>query len=255
MPSVQNHPFQNRLLQAMSEEDLSSLRPHLEAVELTLRQHLNEANEPREFAYFLDSGVCSILLGPERTTGVEVAIVGREGFVGTSIVLGVGQSPHHEFIQLPGAGWRIRAEHLEAAVAASGTLQALLLKYVHVAMTQKASTAFANADYTVEERLARWLLMSHDRVDGDDIFITHEFMALMLGVRRPGVTVATHMLEGEGMIRAKRGHIAVVDRAKLIEKANGCYGLAEAEYERVIGPLRRNGQESNLINFPARAGL
>lgn len=253
MPFANNGFSRNRLLQALSEDDLSALRPHLEAVELGFREQLNEANAPREFAYFLDAGVCSILLGPDRTTGVEVAIVGREGLVGTSIVLGVGQSPHHEFIQIPASGWRIKAERLEAAQASSETLRALLLKYVHVVMVQKASTAFANADYTVEERLARWLLMCHDRAEGDDILITHEFMALMLGVRRPGVTVATHVLEGEGMIRARRGHITVLDRGKLVRKANGSYGLAEAEYERVIGPLCPSGQEPNLVQFPGKS--
>ena len=110
------------------------------------------------------------------------------------------------------------------------------MRYTHVFMMQAAGTAYANAHFTVEQRLARWLLMMHDRADGDDLEITHEFLAMMLCVRRPGVTVATHVLEGNGLIRAKRGRITVLDRAKLIELAADSYGLAEAEYDRLFAP-------------------
>lgn len=115
-----------------------------------------------------------------------------------------------------------------------------------------SSTAQCNADYTVEERLARWLLMCHDRADGDEIAITHDHMALMLSVRRPGVTVATHMLEGEGIIRARRGLITIIDREKLKGRANGSYGMAEAEYERLIGSVA-SGERSNVVQFPPGA--
>jgi hypothetical protein len=120
-------------------------------------------------------------------------------------------------------------------------------------MVQLASTAYANADFILEERLARWILMCHDRVDGDDIAMTHDFVALMLGVRRPGVTVATHVLEGEHMIRAKRRVITVLDRDKLIKLADRSYGLAEAEYERLIGtPIRE--PQAKLLRFPSQMG-
>lgn len=253
MSLVGQHMVRNHLLRALSPDAFALLQPHLEPINLNLKDPLNIPNQPTSHVYFMDEGVGSIMLGPDRTTGVEVGMVGREGFLGTSVILGAGQSPHHVFVQIPGRGWRISAERLRAATAANAALQALLLRYLHAFMVQMASTAHANADYTVDERLARWILMCHDRVDGDVIAITHEFMALMLGVRRPGVTVATHILEGEGMIRARRGLITVLDREKLKVKANGSYGLAEAEYDRMIGPMQVE-LDANVVRFPAGAG-
>jgi CRP-like cAMP-binding protein len=233
--AASQHTIRNRLLLAMGPDDFALLQPDLEPVTLKPRDPLNEPNHPTRFVYFLDNGVGSVVLGPERAIGVEVGIVGREGLLGTSVVLGALQSPNSTFIQLAGTGWRIEAGALRAAMATSPSLQGILLRYIHTVLVQTASTAHANADYLVEERTARWILMCHDRTDGDDIAITHEFLALLLGVRRPGVTVATHFLEGEGMIRARRGLITVLNRDKLKTKANGSYGLAEAEYERLIG--------------------
>jgi CRP-like cAMP-binding protein len=248
MPAEENS-VRNDLLLSLRWQDFELLQPDLEPVNLRVQDPLNVANEPTPFVYFLDEGLGSIVVGPERTTGVEIGIVGREGLIGTSVLLGAEQSPHTSFIQVAGAGWRIASEALRAATSSSASLQKLLLRYVHTYMVQLASTAYANADFTIEERLARWVLMCHDRVDGDDIAMTHDFVALMLGVRRPGVTVATHVLEGEHMIRAKRGLITVLDRDKLIKLADGSYGLAEAEYQRLIGPVSRSS-EAKLVRFP-----
>ena len=248
MPQPNQTDIRNQLFTTMTPDDFALVRPNLEAVTLNVRDTLNLPNQPTSHVYFLDEGLGSVLLGPERITGIEVGMIGREGFIGTSVVLGAEQSPHHTFIQLPGKGWRIASGALCDAMDASPELRRLLLRYVHVYMVQIASTAYANSDYTVEERLARWLLMCHDRVDGDLIAITHEFLALMLGVRRTGVTVATHVLEGEHMIRASRGLIAVVDRDKLKKKANGSYGLAEAEYDRLLGPGQARS-ERTVIPF------
>lgn len=249
MTEPNQYKIKNCLLTALSPDAFRLVGPKLEPVALDVRDSLNLPNEPTPFVYFLDEGLGSIMLGPERTTGVEVGMVGREGFIGTCIVLEAEQSPHHSFIQIAAKGWRIGSGALMEAMDASRELRRLLTRYAHVFMTQVSSTAQSNADYTVEERLARWILMCHDRSDADQIMITHEFMALMLGVRRPGVTVATHLLEGEGMIRATRGIITVLDREKLKRKANGSYGLAESEYERLIGPSSIN-EGSNLVRFP-----
>ena len=243
----------NQLLKALSWADFGLLWPDLERVTLNLGDPLNVPNEPTSHVYFLDEGLGSVVAGPERTTGIEVGMVGREGLVGTSVVLGAAQSPHHAFIQLAGKGWRLESERLREAMESSATLHRLLLRYVHVFTVQMASTAYSNADYTVEERLARWLLMCHDRIEGDLIAITHEFLAVMLGVRRPGVTVATHVLEGEGMIRAKRGLITILNREKLQAKANGAYGVAEAEYERLLGPTPARS-ETNVLPLPSGTG-
>lgn len=250
MSFAEQSSVRNNLLRAMSPEDFGLIQPHLELVSLPVGYVLNEANKETPFVYFLESGLGSVLLGPERTTGVEIGIIGREGLIGASVVLDAGQNPHFSFIQLEGSGWRIAAAPLTSLLDASSSLRRLLMRYVHAYLVQVASTAHANADFSVEERLARWILMCHDRIDGDQIAITHDFLALMLSVRRPGVTVATHMLEGEHMIRAKRGLITVVDREKLRLRADTSYGLAEAEYERVIGALTRDA-EPKVVNFSA----
>ena len=255
MAHASQNTMRNQLLTSLPPEAFGLLQPHLEPVTLGVCDTLNIPNEPTAFVYFPDEGVGSVMLGPDRTTGVEIGMIGREGFIGTSVVLGAEQSPHRAFIQVPGSGWRVAAPRLTEAMERSAPLRRILLRFAHVYMVQIASTAHANADYTVEERLARWLLMCHDRIDGDQLTLTHEFLALMLGVRRPWVTVATHVLEGEGMIRAKRGLITVLDREKLRNKANGAYGLAEAEYERLIGAVQRRLDQQVVLPFPSGAAL
>ena len=174
--------------------------------------------------------------------------------VGLEIVLGAGQSPHQCFIQVEGHGWRLPAGALTAAMRTCPGLTAVLLRFAHCFSVQVSTTAFANADFTVEERLARWLLLCSDRLDTRDINLTHEFLSLMLGVRRPGVTVATHGLEGKSLIRAKRSLIRIVDRGKLEEIAGGSYGMAEAEYVRLLGGPRRRrpAAHTSVASSPAR---
>jgi CRP-like cAMP-binding protein len=166
---------------------------------------------------------------------IEVGVIGREGMVGLPIVLGIDQTPYEHFMQIAGHGWRIAVQDLEQAMAQSSSLHRQLLRFAQASHVQASETAFANANSDVEARLARWLLMCHDRVEGSDIPLTHEFIAMMLGVRRPGVTVALHVLEGMQIIRSKRGVITVLDREKLEELADEAYGLSEAEYTRLMG--------------------
>ena len=157
-----------------------------------------------------------------------------------ALVLGVDRIPHQIFLQVAGHGHRVPTEALSRALDASPTLRILFLRYAQTFLVQTAQTALANAGAPAEERLARWLLMYHDRQDGDDLSVTHEFLSLMLGVRRPTVTVAIHTLEGAGLIRARRGRIRVLVRERLEQAAGDAYGPAEAEYERLIAPLRRS---------------
>jgi CRP-like cAMP-binding protein len=166
---------------------------------------------------------------------IEIGVIGREGMVGLPVVLGVDRSPYEFFIQMPGHGWRMAAHELEQAIQQNPSLHRYLLRYAQASHVQVSETAFANANSDIEARLARWLLMCHDRVDGDDVPLTHEFIAMMLGVRRPGVTVALHVLEGMQVIQAKRGLVTVLDREKLEELAEDAYGLSEAEYTRLMG--------------------
>jgi CRP-like cAMP-binding protein len=224
----------NRLLASLSSEDIATLQPHLEPVPLAVRQVLIEPNKAIEHIYFPEAGMASVT---NNSSGgkIEVGVVGREGMVGLPIVLGIDQTPYEHFMQIAGHGWRIAVQDLEQAMAESSSLHRQLLRYAQASHVQVSETAFANANSDVEARLARWLLMCHDRVEGGDIPLTHEFIAMMLGVRRPGVTVALHVLEGMQVIRAKRGVITVLDREKLEELADEAYGLSEAEYTRLIG--------------------
>jgi CRP-like cAMP-binding protein len=210
-----------------------SLQPHLEPIELKLRDTLIEPNRPIEHVYFPEQGMASII-NNSRDGKVEVGIIGCEGMVGTPILLGVDRTPLECFVQMEGHGLRMSAELLREMTDQIASLRYSLLRFVHVLSLQTAQTAFANANNTTESRLARWLLMCHDRVEGDDIPITHEFMAIMLGVRRAGVTVATHILEGNGLIRAKRGVVTVLDRGRLEDLADDAYGIPEAEYARLM---------------------
>ena len=161
---------------------------------------------------------------------------GREGLVGRAVVLGVDMTTDMTFVQVAGSAFRMPAAELAGAIDESAGLRSLLLRYVHVTEVQVASTALANSLYTIHERLARWLLMYHDRLDGDDLSITHEFLSLMLGVRRAGITSELHVIEGMHIIRATRGNIRVLDRTKLVEIAGDSYGLAEREYARLLKP-------------------
>ena len=224
----------NRLLASLSADDFASLQPHLEPISLDTRQVLIEPNTPIAHVYFPEAGMSSVT---NNSSGgkIEVGVVGREGMVGLPIVLGIDQTPYEHFMQIAGHGWRIAVQDLEQAMARSSSLHRHLLRYAQASHVQVSETAFANANSDVEARLARWLLMCHDRVEGDDIPLTHEFIAMMLGVRRPGVTVALHVLEGMQVIRAKRGLITVLDREKLEELADEAYGLSEAEYTRLMG--------------------
>ncbi|KQO55891.1 CarD family transcriptional regulator [Methylobacterium sp. Leaf102] len=224
----------NRLLKVMPPEDFARLRPHLEPVDLLTGQILLAPNARTEHIHFIETGIASITA--EGANGrVEVGIIGREGAVGiTPVLLGSDRIPHNHFIQMPGSALQIRTDALTAAVEESPTLRKLLLRYVLTEMIQVRQTAFINATHEIEARLARWLLMCHDRVDGDEILLKHDFLSMMLGVRRSGVTLAMQQLEGAGRIRARRGRITVVNRELLEEMADGGYGTPEAEYARLI---------------------
>jgi hypothetical protein len=165
---------------------------------------------------------------------VEVGIAGWEGLIGPSVVLGVSHTPHQSFIQVEGFGYRLPSAQLSHAIDRSRTLHGLLLRYVHVLSLQVAATAMSNGDSVIGERLARWLLMSHDRVDDDEVPLTHEFLSIMLAVRRAGVTDALHVLEGAQIIQSRRGRITILDRERLAETAGETYGVPEAEYDKLI---------------------
>jgi CRP-like cAMP-binding protein len=235
MSLLQQSTIRNRLLAAMTPDDFAGLQTHLERVPLELRHVLIRAGESIRHVHFVERGISSVLAEAEQER-IEIGMIGPEGFAGLPVVLGVESSPHVFMVQSEGEAVRIPAEALQEAIDRSSSLRALLARYVHCFMVLVAQTAYANANYGLESRLARWILMTQDRLGREELPLTHEFMSLMLGVRRPGVTVATHVLEGNGLIQAKRGRITVLDREKLMDLADTSYGLPEAEYARVMGP-------------------
>jgi CRP-like cAMP-binding protein len=225
----------NRLLSSLSKADFGLLLPDLEAVSLDLRKVLERPNKRIDDVYFPDAGFASVVAVQPKQTKVEVGLIGREGMTGLPVVLGNHKTPHETYIQAAGHGQRLNATKLRKAMAASSSLQSLLLKFVQAFMVQTAQTAISNARAKLNERLARWILMADDRIDGSRLPLTHEFLSLMLGVRRAGVTEALHALESEGLIRASRGEIIVRSRKGIERRAGGSYGIPEAEFRRLIG--------------------
>jgi CRP-like cAMP-binding protein len=168
-------------------------------------------------------------------------MIGSEGMTGLAVVLADGRSRNQTIVQSAGSAMRLSARSLAEAVAASRTLTSAILRYAHVFMLQNAQTALANGRGRLDERLARWLLMWHDRMERDTLTVTHEFLALLLGVRQPGVTDALHVLEGKGLIRTTRSRVHIRDRRGLQLAANGFYGMPEAEYDRLMQSARAQG--------------
>ena len=231
----------NILLSSLDSADLALLTPHFSRDKMEREQVLVPANRPIEHVWFPEGGVASIVSEMVDNGPTEVGIFGRDGFAGVPLLLGADTSPHVIFIQVNGhTGLRIAAAPFLAAIEQSASLRSRLLRYVQTFLTQTALSAVSNAHQRIEARLARWLLMCHDRVEGDSIALTHEFMGMMIAAERSGVTVSLHVLEGAGMIRCKRGLVIVLDRQKLEDLAGESYGKPEAEFRRLIAPFGKD---------------
>jgi CRP-like cAMP-binding protein len=224
----------NQVLANLAPDDFVLLQPHLEIIELPLRRQLELRSRPIEYVYFLESGLGSMVVSAGANHNVEVGIIGKEGMTGLPILMDVDRPAHETFIQTAGTAQRIATQKLREALDQSAALHRSLLRYAHTLVTQMAYTALANGRYKIEERLARWLLMANDRAEGSTIHLTHEFLALMLGARRAGVTVALSEFQKRGVVHVSRGVIAIKDRGALEEAANGSYGIPEAEYQRLM---------------------
>jgi CRP-like cAMP-binding protein len=224
----------NRLLQKLSPADLRLLEPHLEAAPLIVREYFEQPNKVIQRVFFPTTGIISVVAEQANGTQVEVGIIGCEGMTGIAVLLG-DQKPHNStFVQVAGHGHGISAAKLREAISESRTMHGLFLKYVQAFLAQATHTAVANARAKVPERLARWLLMAHDRVPGDEISLTHEFLALMLSVRRAGVTEALDALRRAKLISSGRGTVTVLNRKGLEKLADQFYGVPEAQYKRLI---------------------
>jgi CRP-like cAMP-binding protein len=227
--------YSNRLLAELAADDLALLEPHLDPVALERRFVLEAPNQAVGKVYFLESGVVSVVAVNGRGERIEVGLIGCEGMSGVTVVMGNHRSPHSAYMQIAGTGLCIGAGQLRAAMAKSSSLQGLLLHFAQVFMTQAAQTAVANGRARLEERLARWLLMAHDRVAADEVSLTHEFLSVMLGVRRASVTTALDAFKKRRLIDSRRGAITILDRKAIEKIAGSFYGIPEAEYRRLIG--------------------
>jgi CRP-like cAMP-binding protein len=240
----------NILLDLLGDRDRSLIAPLLEPVQLEVRQTLFGSDAYIEHVYFPLGGLSSEIGRAEDGDEVELACVGKEGLSGLPVLLGVESSPHYAFVQVAGPALRIRSADLKRLMDECASLRELLLRYAHFYAVQIASSAIADARFTIEQRLARWLLMALDRV-GNPVQLTHGFLSLMLAVRRSGVTSALHILEGDRLIKADRALITILDRDGLVERARGCYGLPEKEYQRVFGTALTGGMEFRKVVRPS----
>lgn len=233
----ERNTVRNRLLSKLTATDFALLAPHLEPCALERDYVLIAPDKPIEQVYFIESGMVSVVAEKRDGRSIEVGVYGRDGMSGSSLLLDSDRTPHHHYMQIEGSGFRLGAAQFLRIVEQSSALRNILLRFVHVFMTQTAQSALVNGSSVIEERLARWILMCHDRLDGDEFAITHDFLSMMLGVRRSSVTDAIHLLESTQLIKAERGRVKVLNRPNLEYAAAASYGVPEAEYRRLIGPL------------------
>jgi CRP-like cAMP-binding protein len=224
----------NQLLDALGSEEFNRLRPHLKVEALRFNQTLQKRRRPVEFAFFPTSGMISIVVMMRDGASVEVGIVGREGMLGIQPVLGDDTSLNEAIVQIPGSALRLPADILRREVLASPELRAVLLRYVQAYVYSAAQSVACNRAHLVEQRLARWLLTARDRSGSDTLPLTHEFIAMMLGVGRPRVTVAAQSLQTAGLIEYNHGLITITDREGLKVAACECYDVMQREYARLL---------------------
>lgn len=224
----------NRILKALSRVEYERLAVDLEPVSLSSGEVLCHPDQPIAHVYFPNRGTVSLVSTFEDGGSVEIGMVGNEGMFGVSVFLGSISTPLEAVVQLPGNGLRMRTNVLKQEFQKGGQLQDLLLRYTQAFITQIAQTAACNRAHPIDGRLARWLLMCHDRSQSDDLVLTHDFIATMLGTRRAGVTEAAGQLQHAGLIRYHRGHISVLNRQGLEAASCECYPLVKKEFARLL---------------------
>jgi len=231
-------PNQNHLLAALPPAEFERLAPHLELVEIPLGEMLCEAGEQIRYAYFPTTGIVSLHYVMESGMSAESAGVGPEGMVGISLFLGGNSTPSSAVVQTAGYAYKLSSQLLVQEFARGGLMQRLLLRYTQALMTQMSQTSACNRHHVVEQQLCRWLLSTLDRLPSGELVITQELIARMLGVRREGITEAAGRLQQAGLIRYRRGHISVLDRAGLELQVCECYGVVKLELDRLLHDVR-----------------
>jgi CRP-like cAMP-binding protein len=233
MPASHN-PKQNQLLAALPEADYQRLLAHLEFVKLPLGLVVFESGSKLRHLYFPASGIVSLLYAMENGASTEIAVIGNEGVVGIALFMGGESTPSRAVVQSAGHGYRLKATALKTEFERGGPLQHLLLRYTQALIAQMTQTAVCNRHHAVDQQLCRWLLLSLDRLPSNELAMTQELIANMLGVRREGVTEAAGRLQEAGLIRYRRGHITVLDRPKLEKRVCECYAVVRKEMDRLL---------------------
>jgi CRP-like cAMP-binding protein len=229
-----HRPEQNLLLAALSAAEMDRLREHLEAVDLPLGNVLYESGGRQGYVYFPTSAIVSLLYVMENGASAEIAVAGFEGMVGVALFMGGETTPSRAVVQCGGHGFRLTGERLKEEFHRSGPLQELLLRYAQALLTQMGQTAVCNRHHSVEQQFCRWLLLSLDRLPSNEVTMTQELIANMLGVRREGVTEAARRLQAADIIRYHRGRIEVIDRPMLEARGCECYAVVKREYDRLL---------------------
>jgi len=232
-----DNPRQNQLLAHLPDAEWQRWQPQLELVALPLGKVLYESGAPLPFVYFPTSAIVSLLYVLENGSSAEIAVVGLEGVVGISIFMGGGSTPSRAVVQSAGMGYRLRADAIKGEFERSTPVMHLMLRYTQALITQMSQTAVCNRHHSLDQQLCRWLLLSLDRLPGNELVMTQELIANMLGVRREGVTEAALKLQASGLIRYARGHISVLDRAGLEHRTCECYRVVKKEYDRLLPEL------------------
>lgn len=233
MADAEDSP-RNWLLRAVAFRDRAFLDSRFEFHTLSARTIVAESNQPIAYVYFPETAVLSVISHLEGGT-VEVGTVGVEGMSGLPVLLGAGREPLQVICQIPGTAWRIKPAALLELFQGDAAISRLLLRYAHAFFMQVAQTAACNGAHSIEQRCARWLLMTHDRVGEAEFPVTHQFLAFMLGVRRAGVTVAMRALQRNGVVEYRRGNVRIADRAGLEAQSCECYETVRAHYARLLG--------------------
>jgi len=227
-------PRQNRLLAALPAEDWQRWQPLLEMAEMPLGRVMYESGRTLSHVYFPASAIVSLLYVMENGASAEIAVVGNEGVVGISLFMGGESTPSRAVVQSAGMGWRMKSAVIKEEFNRSHAVMHLMLRYTQALITQMAQTAVCNRHHSLDQQLCRWLLLSLDRLQGDELVMTQELIANMLGVRREGVTEAALKLQKLGLISYARGHITVLDRPGLEARTCECYAVVRKEYDRLL---------------------
>ena len=243
-----HHPHQNHLLDALPRVDLERIEPHLELVPLVLGEVLYESGSKLKHVYFPTTSIVSLLYVMEDGASAEIAVVGNEGILGISLFMGGETTPSRAVVQSAGHGYRLKAALIKAEFARFGPTMHLLLRYTQALITQMSQTAVCNRHHSVDQQLCRWLLLSLDRLSSNELSMTQELIANMLGVRREGVTEAAGKLQDAGLIRYHRGKITVIDRPGLEARACECYVVVRKEFERLLPYVVRNGRGTDGVS-------